>query len=161
MGEKKTYSAFLENYTKKITAVLWFKILKCFKLKLLRFKICHLYWNHGTSEHSPTSTRTSETSFLPVFGICHLLPILPYNPCSYCPWHPLPRRGGVCHLTTGTCCLWLEPSKRKCDDQVTQVFLQEGGGKGTLAWAFVFHQATSRKLMHHPPSPFSSAIYVV
>lgn len=42
-GKEKTHSAFLANYTKRLTAVLWFKTLKCFKLKLLQLKICHLY----------------------------------------------------------------------------------------------------------------------
>lgn len=54
----------------------------------------------------------------------------------------------------------MEPSKRKSGDQVTQVFLQEGGGKGTLAWAFVFHLTIYRKLMDSP-LPLSSAIYIV
>lgn len=45
MGQK-FHSVLLANYTKKITAVLWVKTLNCFELKLLQFKIFHLYLNH-------------------------------------------------------------------------------------------------------------------
>lgn len=76
----KTQATFLENDTKKINALLWFKTWKCFKLKLLQLKICHLYWNHKTREHHPTSTHTSKTSFLLLFGLCQLLTLLLYNP---------------------------------------------------------------------------------
>lgn len=91
MGQK-SHSALLANCTKKITAVLWVKTLKRFELKLLQFKICHLCWNRRTSKHSPTSIHTSGNHFLPLFGLCHLLPILPCNPCSCCPPPPLLRR---------------------------------------------------------------------
>lgn len=89
-GEKKpNQTTFLENDTKKINTLLWSKTWKCFKLKLLPLKICHLYWNHRTSKHRPTSTHTSETGFLLLFGLFHLLTILPLlNHCSYFPSIP-------------------------------------------------------------------------
>lgn len=112
-GEKSpNWTTFLENDTKKINALLWFKTWKCFKLKLLPLKICHLYWNHRTSKHRPTRTHTSETGSLLLFGLCHLLTILPFKFLLPLPQYSLLSRGDVCHLTLGMCCLCLEPSQK-------------------------------------------------
>lgn len=106
-GKTPNQTTFLENDAKKINALLWFKRWKCFKLKLLQLKICHLYWNHKTGEHHLTSTHTSENSFLLLFGLCHLLTLFSYNPSSHFPNIPCWVEG-ICAVWSWICpvCVW-------------------------------------------------------